>query len=37
MINEEDIKATLTEIKLLKDLNYREITYKYKLTHITLL
>jgi hypothetical protein len=37
MVNEEDIKATLAEIELLKDPNYREIARKHKLTHTTLL
>jgi hypothetical protein len=37
MINEEDIKAALAEIKLLKNPNYRDIAYKYKLMYIILL
>jgi hypothetical protein len=37
MVNKEDIKAMLTEIELLKDLNYYKITYRFKLMHITLL
>jgi hypothetical protein len=37
MINEEDMKAALAEIELLKDSNYRDIACKYKLMHITLL
>jgi hypothetical protein len=37
MVNEEDIKAALAEIKLLKDPNYRDIARKYKLMYITLL
>jgi hypothetical protein len=34
IVNEEDIKAMLTEIKMLKDLNYYKITYKFKFTYI---
>jgi hypothetical protein len=37
IINEEDIKAALAKIKLLKDPNYRDIARKYKLMYITLL
>jgi len=37
IVNKEDIKAALAEIKLLKDPNYREIACKFNLTHIILL
>ena len=37
IVNEEDIKAALAEIKTLKDSNYRDIAYKFKLIYITLL
>jgi hypothetical protein len=37
MVNEEDIKQALAEIKSFKDLNYYAITKKYKLTYTTLL
>jgi hypothetical protein len=37
IVNEEDIKQALAEIDSSKDLNYRAITKKYKLTYTTLL
>jgi hypothetical protein len=37
VVNEEDIKQALAEIESFKDLNYRAIAKKYKLTHTTLL
>jgi hypothetical protein len=37
MVNKEDIKAALVEIKSFKDLNYYKIVYNYNLTYITLI
>jgi hypothetical protein len=37
MVNEEDMKAALAEIELLKDPNYCEIARRFNLTHTTLL
>jgi len=37
MVNEEDIKAALAEIKISEDPNYRDIAYKFKLIYIILL
>jgi hypothetical protein len=37
IVNEEDIKQALAEIKTFKDFNYRAIAIKYKLTYTTLL
>jgi hypothetical protein len=37
IVNEEDIKAALVKIEMLKDPNYYNIAYKFKLIYITLL
>ncbi len=37
MVNEQDIKAALSKVEFLEDLNYREIARKHDLTHTTLL